>query len=87
MVKVEALLLDMLLLMADMQVPVTCREGPELANLLVRGKAMEGEIKEGGKCHLPHQQSDDEDNDDSMLLGQKYWNNFCSRYSNQLSAK
>ena len=87
MVKVEALFFEMLLLMADMQAPVMCREGLELANSLVRGTAMEGEIKEWKKRHLPHQQSDDEDNDDSMLLGQKYWNNFCSRHSNQLSTK
>ena len=66
---------------------MTCREGLELANSLDRGTAMEGEIKEWKKGHLPHQQSENEDNDDSMLLGQKYWNNFCSRHSNQLSAK
>ena len=66
---------------------MTCREGLELTNSLVRGTAMEGEIKEWKKRHLPHQQSDDEDDNDSMLLGQKDWNNFCSRHSNQLSAK
>ena len=60
--------------LADMQAPVTCKEELELVNSLVRGMAMEGEIKEWKTCHLPHQQSDDaknNNNDDSVLLGQK----------------
>ena len=71
MVQEEALLLKMILLLADKQAPVTCREGLELANLLVSGTAMEGKIEEWKQWHLPHQQSDEENNndDDSVLLG------------------
>ena len=47
MVQEEALLLKMILLLADKQAPVTCREGLELANSLVRGMARLVKSKSG----------------------------------------
>ena len=46
MKKVEALLLEMILLLGNMHAPVTCQEGLELANSLVKGTTTEDQITE-----------------------------------------
>jgi len=55
-------MLELILLLADMQAPVMCREGLELVNSLVRCMIMEDEIKQWGKRHLSNH------DDDSVLL-------------------
>ena len=64
------------LLLGDMQVLVTCREGLELVNFLVRGTAAQDKIIAWKIKHLP-QHSEEHDDDEGPLLGQKYWSNFC----------
>ena len=86
MVKVEALLLEMILLLADMQAPVMCREGLELVNSLVKGTVTENKINAWKARHLPQHLSDETDKE-RALLGRKYLTNFCHCHSNQLSAK
>ena len=63
MMKVEALMLDMILLLGDMRAPVTCREWLELMNLLVHGTMMQEEIKEWTSKHLPDQSDVNDDKD------------------------
>jgi len=52
MEKVEALLLEMILLLGNMHTPVTCREGLELANSIVKGTTTEDQIIEWEKKTL-----------------------------------
>ena len=46
MKKAEALLLEKILLLGNMHTPVTCQEGLELANSLIKGATTEDQITE-----------------------------------------
>ena len=88
MIKIEPLLLDMLLQLSDMNAPVTCREGLELARSLVKDSSMIEEIKSWKDKHLCNDESDDcNDDDGTEVIGKAWWSGFCRCHKNLLTSK
>ena len=80
-----------------MNFSVTCREGQELVQLLIKGSTVVEEIKawkakHSKVKHLPHvsiEDNDDksEDEENEAIVGKAWWRGFCRCHKNKLSAK
>ena len=86
MMKIEPLLLDTMLQLSDMNAPMPCREGLELARSLVKDAAKMNEIRSWKEKHL-HQDDESDKNDKDEIIRKAWLSGFCQCYKNDLSAK
>jgi hypothetical protein len=83
MADIEGHLLAAILCRAALRQPVSCAEGLELANSLIGGTITQLDLMTWKKANLKN----GPDNDSFGSLGTGYWQNFCRRNRNLISAK
>ena len=81
----EAALVDLLLLLADMNKPLTCGEGVKLANEMIKDTDLQGKIIEFKK-KLSHHCDENGRNSDGLVLGSAWWRAFMKRHGDQLTS-
>jgi hypothetical protein len=83
MVGIEGHLLAAILRRAALRQPVSCAEGLELANSLIEGTTTQLDLMAWKKANSKN----GPDDDSFRSLGTRYWQNFCRRNRNLISAK
>jgi hypothetical protein len=83
MIDIEAHLLGIILCRAALGQPISCAEGLELANSLIEGTQAQVDLMEWEKKHLKMGETD------ALFgsLGEKYWQNFCQRNEDVITAR
>jgi hypothetical protein len=83
MTGIERHLLAAILRRATLHQPLSCAEGLELANYLIEGTTTHLDIIDWKKANLKN----GPDDDSFGSLGSRYWQNFCRRNADLISAK
>jgi hypothetical protein len=80
---IEGHLLAAIIRRAVLRQPFSCAEGLELTNSLIEGTTTQLDIMSWKKANLKN----GPDDDSFASLGTQYWQNFCRRNRNLISAK
>jgi hypothetical protein len=86
MAGIEGHLLAAILCRAALRQPVSCAEGLEVANSLIEGTTIRLDLMAWKKANLKNG-PDDDSFGSIVFIGTWYWQNFCRRYRNLISAK